>query len=357
VVEPRSRLGRLYSYSKDSAFTAQENFTTEALGIAIAEDPEPMIEALYRLDPVRAAGLSLRTSICRPSTQMALPGGGWLDLVLEIFDDDHRVTAEVWVEVKIDAPESGQQLDYYQQRARDHVCPVWLVTLARSPLRDAVPNLSWNELYRAARHGQADHRSWVEHGSWRDLGAFLEEQNVAHDALGPISDREAGSLEPAYELIQKVSALITAVHKKLPDMFPDGVTAKLCWKNPGQLLNYIGLNFRVNGEIIGEGGEGVLTYGLMAQDGTAYWRIVVGAGRATHRTVELARTKVDHAEPSFGVDWDRPQSGSSILVALRRATTLETHESTLGWFEARLREVAASGVLDTLLVGVPIALE
>ena len=226
MIEPRSRLGRLYSYSKDSAFAAQENFTTEALGMAIT-----------------------------------------------------------------------------------------------------------------------------------DLGAFLEEQNVAHDALGPISDREAASLEPAYELIQKVSALVTAVHKKLPDLFPENVTAKLWWKNAGQLLNYVGLNFRSSGDIVGEGGEGALTYGLTAEDGSAYWKIVVGAGRATHGTAELARTKVAQAEPPFGVDWDRPQSGSSILVALKRATTLETHESTLAWFEARLREVAASGVLDTLLVGVPIAPE
>jgi hypothetical protein len=290
-------------------------------------------------------------------TQVALPGGGWLDLVLEILDDDHRITAEVWVEVKIDAPESGQQLDFYQERAHGRACPVWLVTLARSPLRDAVPNLSWNELYRSARHGQSDHTSWVEHGSWRDLGAFLEEQNVAHDALGPISDREAASLEPAYELIQKVSALVIAVHKKLPDVFPEPVTAKLWWKNLGQLLNYVGLNFRSSGEIVGEGGEGVLTYGLTAEDGSAYWKIVVGGGRASHGTIELARAKVAQAQPPFGADWDRPQSGTSMLVALRRATTLETYESTLAWFEARLREVAASGVLDTLLVGVPVAPE
>jgi hypothetical protein len=284
--------------------------------MAIADDPGPMIEALYRLDAARATSLSLRTSTCRPSTQVALPGGGWLDLVLEVLDEGGRVVGEVWIEVKIDAPESGQQLDGYRQRALEHTCDVWLVTLARTPLRDTVPNLSWNELYRSARYGRTDHSSWGEHRNWRDLGAFLEEQNVAHNALGPISDRDAASLEPAYELIQKVSALVTAVHRRLPGLFPKAVAEKLCWKNVGQLLNYIGLNFRVSGEIVGEGGAGVLTYGLMAQDGTAYWKIAVGAGRAAHETVELARAKIDQAEPPFGAHWDRPQSGSSLLVAL-----------------------------------------
>ena len=45
----RSRLGRLYSYSKDTAFTAQENFTTEALAIAILDFAEPMLRSLRRL--------------------------------------------------------------------------------------------------------------------------------------------------------------------------------------------------------------------------------------------------------------------------------------------------------------------
>jgi len=42
MVGTRSRLGRLYTYSKDTAFTAQENFTTEALAMAIADDPMPI---------------------------------------------------------------------------------------------------------------------------------------------------------------------------------------------------------------------------------------------------------------------------------------------------------------------------
>jgi hypothetical protein len=54
-----SRLSRLYTYSKDSAFDAQENFTIEALAMAIEDDPVPMIDALRRLNPQEAARVGL----------------------------------------------------------------------------------------------------------------------------------------------------------------------------------------------------------------------------------------------------------------------------------------------------------
>jgi len=314
-----------------------------------------LIEALSQLDALQAKSLNLRAaSGLRPSTQVALPGCGWLDLVIEILDRNRQVTGEIWVEVKISARESGSQLNCYQQRARARNPPAWLLTLAHHPLRATVPNLSWNELYHAARHGRGDHRSWKEHERWRDFGTFLEEQNVANDALGPISDREAASLEPAYELIQKVAAVVTAVHKKLPSLFPDLVAAhKLVWSNEGTLLNFVGAYLRSSGDMVGAGGP--LRYGLTAQGGTAYWKVEVDGRDSARESLELARTKADQTVPPFGPPWDRPQGGSTILLTQTRATTLATHEAALLWFEERLREIAASGVVETLFRGVPTA--
>ena len=174
-----SRLGRLYAYSKDTAFDAQENFTTEALAMAIADDPRPMIRALRGLDAKQVARVGMleridlgSTVALRSSTQVSLPGGGWLDLVLEVLSEGGSTIGAVWLEVKIGAPESGDQLDSYERHARQAECPVWLITLAHAPLRDTVPNLTWNELYRAVRRPQSPRRSW------RDFLTFLEEQNV-----------------------------------------------------------------------------------------------------------------------------------------------------------------------------------
>jgi hypothetical protein len=352
--ESPSRLGRLYMYSKDEVLSAQENFTTEALRMAIEDDPRPMIEALRRVaGPGVADKLNLKIDVrCRPRTQVALRGGGWLDLVLEIVDD-HRPPTEVWVEVKIHAPESGpRQLEYYQARAAKNSPIAWLVTLRHAPLHDTVPNLTWNDLYQVAKHGPPGQKDWQEHESWKDLRDFLEEQDVAHDALGPISDREAASLEPAYELIQKVSALVIAVHKKLPGIFSQSVASKIHWKNEGQLINAVGAGFRWSGDMVGTGGP--LRYGLTAQDGTAYWEVTVDGKDSTRATVEAARKTVDEATPAFGPDWDRPRSGTMLLVAQARATKLVTHAAALEWFVARLREVASSAVLDMLLPDSPV---
>jgi hypothetical protein len=349
MVEPRSRLGRLYTYSKDVALNAQENFTTEALRMAVEDDPGPMIEALCRLDPLRAERLVLRNAAgIRASTQVALLGGGWLDLVLEVLHGG-RVTAEVWVEVKIEAPESGSgQLKYYQYHADRQSPPAWLLTLAPEALPGTtVPNLSWNVLYQCARHGQYDHRSWMEHATWKDLGTFLEEQNVANDALGEISDREAGSLEPAYELIQKVSALVVAVHKEIPPLFP-GVS-KFQYKNEGPLNNAIASNFRWYGNMVAASGP--IRYGLIAEDGTAYWEVAVDAKNYTRETMQAARSRADGAALQLGADWKRPVSGSSILFSRARATRLVTHEAALAWFEGRLHELSTTAVVETLLRG------
>jgi hypothetical protein len=79
----------------------------------------------------------------------------------------------------------------------------------------------------------------------------------------------------------------------------------------------------------------------------------VGAGGASRHSIELAREKAAISESLLGADWTRSSSGASIVVALKRATKLETHDNTVAWFEARLRDVAKSEILDTLLSSAP----
>lgn len=336
-----SRLGRLYTYSKDSAFDAQENFTIEALAMAIDDDPGPMVDALNRLNSQEASRVGLLVQQGRtitPSTQVVLDGGGRLDLVLEVREGGEIIGA-VWVEVKIGAPESGNQLDAYKRCLATAGCGVWLVTLAPGALRDDVDNLHWNELYRSARH------PWNPQPSWRDFLAFLEEQNVSNDALGPISDAEAASLEPSHRLAQKVSEVVKVIHRELPNIFGKEIGAKLTWSKEGDLLSYVGANFRSTGELWGWGKA--LRYGLTAHDGRAYWTIAVQPDRRLKRSEDRARKMA--AEAQFGVEWERPASGPSILVARTRATAIDSHEAAVAWFRSRLRELADSRVLEVLV--------
>jgi hypothetical protein len=338
-----SRLSRLYTYSKDRAFDAQENFTIEALAMAIDDDPGPMVDALKRLNAQEASRVGLTVQkgrTIRPSTQVVLEGEGRLDLVLEARERGGIIGA-VWVEVKIGAPESGNQLDAYRRCIAAADYEVWLVTLAPEALRDDVDHLSWNELYRSARHPRNPQRSW------RDLLAFLEEQNVSNDALGPISDAEAASLEPAHRLAQKVSEVVKVIHRELPNIFGKEIGAKLTWSKEGELMHFIGATFRGKGDLWGAGNA--LRYGLTAQEGRAYWTIAVQPERRHKKSEGKARKMA--AEAHFSVEWERPASGLSILVARTRATAIDSHEAAVDWFRSRLRELAESRVLDVLVLG------
>ena len=132
----RSRLGRLYLYSKDTAFTAQENFTTEALALAVLESAQPMLRAIRRMSTVAECPFAFKSVVSlRPRTQVYTPGGGFLDLVLDAFDANHFVVGEAWVEVKVGAPESGTQLDAYREEEKRQYPRVWLITRAPRPRR------------------------------------------------------------------------------------------------------------------------------------------------------------------------------------------------------------------------------
>lgn len=340
----RSRFGRLYLYSKDDLVHAQENYTTEALRMTIEDDRAPMLAALTALDRRKAEELKLPQREWRPRSQVELPPRGWLDLVIELLDAQRAVTGEVWVEVKIDAPESGQQLEYYDKERRTRGHPVWIVTLAKDKVRSDVPNLSWSALYQQARRGSPNRRSWRQHPGWKDICTFLEEQGVTNDALGPVSDIEAASLEPAYQLINKVAEVVKAVHAKVPSLAP-GLSL---WSSTGALLNFIGTNFRASGVMIGQNGP--VGYGLVSDDGSAYWRVDVDPVRAlfTLKDTDAARRAAAAALGSLGLNWECPASGNCVLLTRKRAGAFDSHQSVVDWMLERIRELAGSGVISAL---------
>ena len=344
MTQARSRFGRLYLYSKDDLIRAQENFTTEALRMTIEDDREPMLTALTALDRRTAEEMHLQQCAWRPRSQVELPPRGWLDLVIELLDDEGVLAGEIWVEVKIDAPQSGQQLTYYAEEACCRGHPVWIVTLAKDPVDDNVPNVSWSLLYQKARRGSPDRRSWRQHWRWKDFCMFLEEQGVTNDALGPVSDAEAASLEPAYQLMNKAAEVIKTVHARAPALIP-GLPS---WPSTGALLNFIGTNFRASGDMVGQNGP--VGYGLTSEDGTAYWKVDVDPVRAlfTLKQAEATRRAAAAALAALGGAWECPPAGSCVLITRRRAGSFDSHDAVIGWIEDGLRELAASGVLSAL---------
>src|SRR5262245_50045952 len=152
-----SDLGRLFRL-RVSGPEPLENFTSTALAIAINRDQRPIVEALRRvhreghesavhpvLDLFSTSGtarLSIAADVQKTLWRADELRPGYLDLVLSVTDADRRESA-IWVEVKVDAWESGDQIPVYLGHA-DGLSPrPDVITLGRTKITDKVPFLTW----------------------------------------------------------------------------------------------------------------------------------------------------------------------------------------------------------------------
>jgi sugar (pentulose or hexulose) kinase len=83
------------------------------------------------------------------------------------------------------------------------------------------------------------------------------------------------------------------VNKKLDSIFH---APKLVWTE-GFLLNNLASNFRNAGHMIAESGP--LRWGLISEDGTAYWRLSVGGSAYSKEVLKKARLAADQTAASL----------------------------------------------------------
>ena len=338
----RSALGRLFQYSKDNEKVALENFVTEALAIAIRSSPAPFLTALGRAE-VLGNGLAQPAGDVTVLTQVCV-AGAFLDLTLA-YADERGEAVEVWVEVKVDAVESGQQLKAYARHgtALARTCRPHFVVLSKVPLSGAEGAgfrcLSWAALFAVAHeHPRATER-------WMDLLDFLEEQQVANTSELPITDAEAASLAAAHGLISKVGPVLTEVNQQIGNTWPQH---PLKWKNDGPLLNQIAIIFRGKGKMMAS--HGPLFVGMELAGGNAHWTIAVLPDWVGKKGI------ANLAGLDLPSDWVR-EPGASVPLAKRvRATACPDRKTAVEWFAAGLRELKAAGVVDDLLAGASVQL-
>jgi hypothetical protein len=118
-----STFGQLFRYARGSRHDALENFTTEAFAAASRENPKPLVRLLRDHSLIRG---DFEPTDVAVQTQAHVKGAGIIDLIVEL--SGHSESAEVWLEVKIGAPESGMQIANYLQwigSAPDHLRHVW----------------------------------------------------------------------------------------------------------------------------------------------------------------------------------------------------------------------------------------
>lgn len=336
-----SSLQRLFTYAK-AGVEAREDFTTEALAIAIRHNPGPLVMAL------RTAGLvpqSYELASITPHTQYWIADVGRIDLVVRFALDEGA--EEMWFEVKVDAPESGDQLDRYLA----HLASVpqefrpRLVTLAKVAIREdpTIPFVGWDAIHRAAVESGDPH--------WEDLADWLEELGMTDEYLAPISADELAALPSAAQLFEKVSRVLAAVVEEATEDYPG-----LAWPSPSRVRN------AVQGELAFRG-RFMLRVPPTAGDTVA--RLYMGAFSGD--TAQLGiwvesdpkhgpfrRQLVAFADAhGLGADWRRQvDTWQALLTTCPDAETFD-QDAVRDWFLARLAELREAGIIEAVCAPPP----
>ncbi|MGE0816176.1 MAG: hypothetical protein AB7O28_10670 [Vicinamibacterales bacterium] len=336
-----SDLGRLFR----AAPTGIENFASAAVAIAVNKDPRPMVAALQRLSwPDENDGHPFRGGDFRPH-MTAIAGylgevqvplwktadarQGYLDLALEPVNAD-PACAGVWVEVKVDAPETGDQLDEYAKHAllKKPKVPA-VITLARSTVRADVACLCWNDLCDAIASVDAAHDAWL---SLRD---FLIDEWIARPPLPPT---------PALRTDDFIKVLLL-VNDAVNELWPHAGST-LVWL-PSPLEKALRKGYEHDHRMVAYSGP--IRFGLIPREDQWAWWIAVSS--KNDRGVKLdanelsAIARANGLFPQWGPIEGRPEIMERVvpLAELREPYPVEA------WFKEALGQLKAAGVIEPYL--------
>jgi hypothetical protein len=330
-----SAFTRLFMYSRAEKARATENFTTEALAASIQSDPYPMLHCLASHGLVRSPedvlGIDVRT-------QMGIDSGaGIIDLVMDLSERGSYMS--LWIEVKVDAPESGAQLDTYRDHIAKHPAgrhPV-LAILGPVPLHRAgqTPWISWQSLWKSIRN------SGSAGPYWRDFALFLEEIGMADRDDEPITARESAALGDGYALFRKTRRALLDVDLEASKRWPE-----VAWPTTESVIERgLWRAFRHHGRLfitVGGSSEAYLLLGIDTLDGESYARVWV---EAAQRSVELRGTIIATADANRLPElWERKSAAWGGVQASVRLVALTTHDALVAWYLDRLGELQAAGL-------------
>lgn len=332
-----STFTRLFRYAKAIGAEAKENFTTEALRAAIETDSRPMLVALA----ARGWLVIGEPLTVRVETQLPVKGVGKIDLVLTATNG---ATSRVfWIEVKVDADESGDQLSNYANFIRtvpEAHRPMLLVLGPRS-LGTEVPWLPWQELRNAIIS------SCSASPYWHDLKLYLEEIRMADSYDEVTQGDESTALPTARRLLGKTARVLTPFGVKAPDIWPGSTwpvnEAKVVDALVSSFITHGTLSMRNQNELRANVAVGVY-HEPQTEDGWLGLWIWCPPKRVKERSTLLARVR----SIEWGEDWSIDEGSWELFGAYRRLTSFVSHAEATEWLLARLEQLAALGVLPLL---------
>jgi hypothetical protein len=333
-----SELGTLWTAA---AGHAQENFTTAALSIAIARDPQPFLRALAALEWPEALPLdpveTLETDIQYSRYGVPGPDGGpaergQLDLRVRGITDG-SVAWEIWIEAKVAAGVSGGQLNVYERRWREEFAadPLRLVILSRERLLAKRPDgtsipvawLPWASV-AAAIDDVAPADSF-----WRDFLALLSEWSIA----GPPSAGDP--IEGAHA----VTALLWDLNALMRGAHPVEASS-VWWPNLKTMAKHVLVQH--------QNGLGLTTTGVALRYGLATgpdgWRWLV---RVDRKLAERNAAAVDELAARLDSSWERPPYGPVLAERTTPYPELPVGPDALNWIVESINGLRRAGLVVT----------
>lgn len=339
-----SDLGRLFRLSA-TGLKPLENFTTAALAIAIVRDPRPIKKALQAIDctcqenephPALVAvkdGLPSGTSIGADTQTTLWPvdgiGIGYLDLVLKLGNEQAPENS-IWVEVKVDASESGNQLDVYGAHAARCSPGPAIITLARTQVRPHVPFLRWSDVVDAIDSIPDPHYTWLS------LREFLLEERIVR----PPVPTEPSNVEACIDVV-------VAVNRRVRERWPHG---GLAWAVEGALRSALLRSREAKQDLSAEAGP--ILHGFAFIEGAWQWRLAFSVARNYEKVPLDPRRVLSDAETGgLPEEWRRNPYQPEVLERRLQPGGLSSHDDIVRWFDDGLRQLHHAGVLNSYLSG------
>jgi hypothetical protein len=332
-----SDLGRLFRLSL-AAPKPLENFTTEALAIAIGHDDRPMRHALRAVDPSyeeedgRAAlapfdFASADFGTVTAKTQTTLwPGPeltlGYLDLILDCIDAQQR-RSTIWVEVKVDAGESGVQIANYKRHAALRSPSPVVITLGRMRISRSAPALKWSAVVDAIASVPNAHHAWLS------LRAFLGDERIASPT---IPKEPVGNAGAHIDIIVKVNGLLRS-------LWPG---TSLIWTDK-RLRGMLQAAFDERRDLVASGGP--VRYGLMPGSEGWEWCLAVTAKNYENVRLEPWQIRQDAEVGGLPQDWLRHTDRPEVLERRAALKELKFHDEIMEWFNTGLEQLRGANIL------------
>jgi hypothetical protein len=333
-----SDLGKLFRLSQGEP-KPLENFTTAVLAIAINHDQRPIVQALKHVDrsgnetksfPVLDSFLGTRAdavSVSADIQKTLFPDAarlGYLDLVLSVRHPQ-RTEGAVWIEVKVDAWESGDQIPVYLAHAERQATKPDVITLGRTKITDKVPFLRWANVVDAIESVSNPHYCWVS------LREFLLEEKIVRPTVRSLPADAAACID-----------IIIDVNKRIRHLWPD---AGMAWMN-GALRK--ALEKTTERELLAPCGP--IIYGLTSIDGIWQWCIRFTV-RRNHEGVRLYSGRVLADAASLHADWTRYPDQPELLERRLQPGNVSAPDEIVQWFDEGLQQLHQAGVVNSYLEG------